>query len=745
MTVAPVRVCIILSDEKLRRVVTQELRDDAVLIAPDMESADMLVVEEAHPKARAVVQQWSGSGQGGRVLLIGSLDTLRAPWDGVDEVLLMPPRPGEIAGRVAALSVTSRRHEALFTAAIESAGDIIEIATPNAEYEYVNPAFERVLGYALHEVVGRTPGDIIRSDVHDPAYFKKIDETLSSGKSWSGVIVSKARDGRLVYLEGTIAPMRNAAGEVTHHMAVKRDITARIQAETELRRKREELEQARDAALEASRAKSQFLANMSHELRTPLNAIIGYSEMLMEDAEELEDQGVADDLSKIHKAGEHLLSLINDVLDISKIEAGAMKLHLEAFDLRTAVGSVVATVEPLCLERRNKLRVHYGDDLGHMRADLTKVRQTLMNLLGNAAKFTEEGEVTLRISKAIRGSEPLYEFEIRDTGIGIEPEQLKRLFRPFVQADASTSRRYGGTGLGLAISQRFCQMMGGRIDVTSEVGKGSVFTVLLPRMVESPTPTRETPMIRPRRERPGRLVLVVDDDEAVREVLTRRLDKQGFRVETAKDGAQGLARARELKPAAIVLDVMMPELDGWAVLTELKGNAATADIPVVLLTMLRKSEVGFALGAVDYLVKPVQTERLVSILHRYCRNDSAQVLIIDDDPNNRELMRRVLEGAGHVVREAAGGKAGIDAMDANVPDLVILDLMMPGVDGFAVLDRMREHNILASTPVVIVTAKDLSAEDHEMLRGAHAVFERGAFDRQELLEAVAQRVAELAN
>ena len=642
------------------------------------------------------------------------------------------------------LPATTRR-EALMTAAIEAAGDIIEITTPDARYEYVNPAFERVLGFSLEEVVGRTPGEVIRSDMHDAAYFRKIDETLSAGKAWRGLLISKARNGKLVYLESTVTPMKDAAGSITHHIAVKRDITARIQAEAELRRKKEELEQARDAALEASRAKSQFLANMSHELRTPLNAIIGYSEMLIEDADPTQQAMLVDDLGKIRKAGEHLLTLINDVLDISKIEAGAMKLHLEEFDLETAVNGVVATMQPLAAERGNKLVVRYGDGLGTMRADLTKVRQTLLNLLGNAAKFTERGSITLRVSKSMDAEVPFFEFEIRDTGIGIEAEQLRRLFRPFVQADASTSRRFGGTGLGLAISQRFCEMMGGRIEVESVPGHGSVFTIKLPRVVDKRR-TGETVRIAepsPVQAR-GRLVLVIDDDPSVRDLLGRKLSSHGFRVESADDGATGLARARELEPAAIVLDVMMPELDGWAVLTELKGDPRTAEIPVVLLTILQKSEVGFALGAVDYLVKPVQMDRLVGVLRRHCRTDSARVLVIDDDVASRDRMRRGLVAAGHVVAEAADGRAGIEAMEKDPPDLVVLDLMMPILDGFAVVDHMRTSEKLQRVLIVVVTAKDLSSEDRAMLRGARAIFERADYDRQELLDAVVERVAELA-
>ena len=741
------QIRLILEDDVVGHMVEQELRAEGAVIV-EGDEFDVLVVDEAHPDAALAVGRMHASAKQTPVLLIASDASLAEPWEGVEDVVRKPPAPGEVAGRIRLLTRRWRsaatRREALMSAALESAGDIVEITSPDARYEYVNPSFERVLGFTAEEVLGRTPGEVIRSDMHDAAYFKNIDETLSAGKAWRGLLISRARSGRLVYLESTVTPMLDAQGRITHHLAVKRDITARMQAEAELRRKKEELEQARDAALEASRAKSQFLANMSHELRTPLNAIIGYSEMLIEDADPAQQEALVDDLGKIRKAGQHLLELINDVLDISKIEAGAMKLHIEEFDLETAVNGVVATIQPLAHERHNRLRVVFGEGLGTMRADLTKVRQTLLNLLGNAAKFTDGGEITLQVSATIDAGQPFIAFEIRDTGIGIEPEQVRRLFRPFVQADASTSRKYGGTGLGLAISQRFCEMMGGRIEVQSQLGHGSVFTIRLPRAVEGPaTPTRETERARPEQRR-GRLVLVIDDDPAIRDLLGRKLSAHGFRVESVDDGAAGLARARDLGPSAIVLDVMMPGLDGWAVLTELKGNPKTADIPVVLLTILQKSEVGFALGAVDYLVKPVQMDRLVSVLQRHCRTDSAHVLVIDDDDASRQMMQRGLEAAGHTVTVAADGQLGIEAMATEPPDLVVLDLMMPVLDGFAVVEHMRQSDALQRVPIVIVTAKDLSAEDRAMLRGARAIFERNDYDRQELLDAVVERVAELA-
>jgi hypothetical protein len=738
-------VLLISEDEDLRAQVQESLRESGITASPDTAGPKAIILDHGLPDFEARLRELEESDHA-PIVLVATPEHRGSPPEGVAAIVFRPLRPGELEAQLRLLwrqalgRVMSR--ERLLAHAVESAGDIIEIATPNAVYEYVNPAFERVLGHKLEDVVGRTPASVIRSDMHEPGYFKRIDETLQAGKAWKGLLISRAKDGRLVYLEGTVAPVRDADGTISHHVAVKRDITARLEAENAIRRKSDELEQARDAALDASRSKSQFLANMSHELRTPLNAIIGYSEMLMEDATEEGMESMVADLRKILRAGEHLLELINDVLDISKIEAGAMKIHLETFELRTAVSGVVATIEPLAREHDNRLIVDLTDDIGVMRADLTKVRQTLLNLLSNACKFTDQGEVRLSVRTEAQTDGPVVIFEISDSGIGISPEQQRRLFRPFVQADASTTRKYGGTGLGLAISQRFCQMMGGRIEASSTVGEGSTFTVTLPQVVSDPEEEEPAPIVR-RAGKGAPMVLVVDDDPTIRELLTRALDRHGFQVMTANDGKAGLARARELLPAAIVLDVMMPELDGWAVLTELKGDAATADIPVVLLTILEQSEVGFALGAVDYLVKPVQTDRLAAVLNRHCRLRSARILIVDDDADSRHLMRRFLETAGHAVAEASNGADGLESIEALRPDLVVLDLMMPIMDGFGVLDYMRQRDDLRQIPVVVVTAKTLTAEDRDLLVDAQAVYERGSLNRQELLDAVVEQVASL--
>jgi signal transduction histidine kinase/DNA-binding response OmpR family regulator len=496
----------------------------------------------------------------------------------------------------------------------------------------------------------------------------------------------------------------------------------------------------------ASQHKSQFLANMSHELRTPLNAIIGVTEMLLEDARDLKRDDEVEPLDRVLRAGRHLLELINDILDLSKIEAGKMDLHLESFAMAPLIEDVIKTIQPLAAKNGNRVTADCPADVGMIHADQTRVRQALLNLISNANKFTERGKVTIGVRRKAEVGREWITVAVTDTGIGMTPEQVGRLFQEFMQADASTTRKYGGTGLGLAISRRFCQMMGGDITVESEVGRGSTFTIRLPAEVLSAQPV-PLPRSAPAPGAPAPagatpVVLVVDDDPTVRDMTKRFLTREGFSVVTADGGKEGLRLTRELHPAAITLDVIMPDIDGWTVLAAIKGDPALADIPVILMTIMDEKNRGYSLGAADYMVKPVDRERLGAVLRAIVGHGGRRVLVVDDDDILRRGILQALEKEGWKVSEADNGRAGLERLAGALPDAIVLDLMMPEMDGFEFLEALRKRAEWRHIPVVVVTAKDLTEEDHRRLSGGvEHILQKDAPTRDEMLREVSATLA----
>jgi signal transduction histidine kinase/DNA-binding response OmpR family regulator len=515
----------------------------------------------------------------------------------------------------------------------------------------------------------------------------------------------------------------------------------------------EELRVARDAADTANQSKSAFLANMSHELRTPMNAILGYSEMLMEEAEDLEQEDFIPDLKKINQAGNHLLSLINDVLDLSKVESGKMEAFAEDIDIDNLIDEVSGTAQPLMEKNSNTLSIERSGQIGRAHQDLTKLRQCLFNLLSNAAKFTHDGTITLHIERTVEAGMDWLTLAVSDTGIGIPADKIDHVFEEFTQADDSTTRDYGGTGLGLAISRRFCELLGGSLRAASETGKGSTFTIRIPATLpgtKSQTPSAGTPAITGtelealREAGPGTTVLVIDDDPEAREIIEHFLTKDGYSVATAASGEQGLRLAHEIQPAAITLDVMMPDMDGWSVLRALKADPVLRTIPVIMLSMIDDRTRGYSLGAVDYLTKPVDREQLNKTLSRYycAEDDTCPVLLVEDDAETREVMARTLEKAGWTVSEAGNGQEALDIMSGLHPRLILLDLMMPVMDGFDFLTAMRARPEWQHIPIIVITAKDLTADVRDRLNGrVEEIVEKSAYTREQLLQRVSEAVA----
>ncbi len=522
----------------------------------------------------------------------------------------------------------------------------------------------------------------------------------------------------------------------------------RLRAEHENERMNVELITARDEALEASRTKSAFLANMSHELRTPMNAIIGYSEMMIEDAPDLKPEDFVPDLEKVRTAGKHLLSLINDILDLSKIEAGKMTIFVEPFSIRSTIDEVVAMIQPVVTRSNNTLVVTCPDNIGMMVADVVKVRQTLFNLLSNASKFSDGGEIHLDVSTVLRDGSEQIVMAVTDQGIGMTPEQLGRLFQAFVQADNSTTRKYGGTGLGLTISRRFCELMGGDIRVASQPGQGSTFTIQLPRVVQ-PSSDGSSSAMETTSELPGisaaataqnqrGTILAIDDNVEALDLIQRSLSRDGYRVVTCSSGEAGLALARTVRPDVITLDVMMPNMNGWQVLAALKADVDLAPIPVVLLSVVENKEFGIALGATDCLTKPIDWERLDSLLERLTSADApAPILVVEDDSDSSELVRRLFERDGWTVDVATNGEDALRKIRHRRPALVVLDLMMPVMDGFTFSERLRAEPGCDDIPIVVLTSKSLSPDEHRRLNGHVAdILTKGAYQRSDLLQLV---------
>ncbi|HSF32955.1 MAG TPA: response regulator [Candidatus Tectomicrobia bacterium] len=506
--------------------------------------------------------------------------------------------------------------------------------------------------------------------------------------------------------------------------------------EAKVESRTQELQETNRRLEEASRHKSEFLANMSHELRTPMNAIMGFTRLVMRRAKELLPARDYENLGKILISAEHLLALINDILDLSKIEAGRMEVHSISVDLEPLVDVCLRTVEPLVKSERIRLVKAIEPGLPPLSTDQDKLKQVLINLLSNAVKFTEEGTVTVNA----RRRAGKVEIAIADTGIGIPADKLELIFEEFRQVDSSTTRKYSGTGLGLSISRHLARLLGGDIAVQSTVGVGSTFTLTLPLQYEASAlasyagamAAQEEPSVSPEADK---VILAIDDDPDVIYLLSENLAESGYRVVGALDGAEGLQKARELRPQVITLDILMPHKDGWQILHELKADPATRDIPIIVLSIVDNKDLGYRLGASDYLLKPFDREAILSALARFDPLHRGRLLVVDDDPRVVDLVRQLLEDEPYEVIAATDGQEALEAIAQTPPDVILLDLLMPRMDGFTVIEHLQRDPQGRHIPVIVLTAKTLTAVEQAVLdQSVRTVIQKRGLERDALIQ-----------
>jgi signal transduction histidine kinase/CheY-like chemotaxis protein len=646
-----------------------------------------------------------------------------------------------------------------------------------------NVGAERMLGYTASEVIDK----ITPADISDPteviARAKRLSDELETPITPGfEALVFKASRGiediyELTYIRKdrtrfpavvSITALRDADEGIIGYLLIGTDNTARMQIEEE----RQKLEQAlRQQNLElenASRMKSEFLANMSHELRTPLNAIIGFSEVLGDgligDMTDQQRRFIGD----LFSSGKHLLSLINDILDLSKVEAGKMILDLEPVQISSLFANSLSIIREKAGERRIQLTADAPKELGSIRADARKVKQIVYNLLSNAVKFTSErGEVTLRATRVPRAEVGLLEgpwsgrtfpladnafdeflkISVSDTGIGISDDGLDRIFKPFSQIDSGLSRKFEGTGLGLAMIKLLAELHGGTVAVQSAVDEGCRFYVWLPLRapeVTRTTPTSQRPKILDGKER---IALVVEDDFKSADLIRVQLQAEGFKVIHAASAEAAFLLAAQQPLALITLDIMLPNMDGWEFLSRLKQMPSLQAIPVMIVSIVADRNKGFALGAASVIQKPISRQDLVDSLvgmSLISASDGGalKVLIVDDDPKAVDLIAVRLEGLATTILRAYGGREAIEMARRENPDLIVLDLMMPDVSGFDVVAALHEKPGTASIPVLIVTAKRVTAEDHRKLNGmVSTIMEKAEFDNERFTNEIRRAMA----
>jgi PAS domain S-box-containing protein len=667
---------------------------------------------------------------------------LRAATDRIvagEPARVTPSGPEELARLMANFNQTAdtlrqreaalRDSESRFRAIFEHAGVGIKLADRDGRIVSSNRALQEMLGYSAEELQGRPFTELSHAD--DGAADYNFLQELMAGKRDHYRMEKRylRKDGRLVWARLTVSLLRDAQGNPSLALGTVEDVTAR--------KRQAELQRAKEAAEEANRAKSEFLANMSHELRTPLNAVIGMSKMLAGQRFGPLNAKQLDYLKDVTSAGEHLLALINDILDLTRIEAGRLRLHPETFDAGAAVATVVSTVRPLAEKKKLALSFPAPEPDAEVVTDPARFKQVLYNLLSNAIKFTPRGEVEVRC-EWVSGTEPsavvapaesaqVVRVSVRDTGIGIAPEDQPVIWEEFRQLDSSAARQQEGTGLGLALTRRLVALLGGSIWVESAPGRGSTFTFALPRRLPGaatrPAPAAPAPRAAPPAlDRRGPLALVIEDHMPTHRLFLDWLAEAGVTTASAFDGPTGLELAGRLLPHLILLDVQLPGKDGWQVLTALKSRPETAGIPVLIVSVTEDKQPAMGLGALEYLVKPIDQEQLLGRLRDllprlFVPAGPAHALVVDDNAAARRWLADVLAGEGVQVTEAGSGPEALARMGRQLPDVVLLDLLMPGMDGFRVAEEVRRRPEWRHVPIWVVTAKDLSADDWRRLHG----------------------------
>ncbi|MDX1521440.1 MAG: response regulator, partial [Anaerolineae bacterium] len=518
-------------------------------------------------------------------------------------------------------------------------------------------------------------------------------------------------------------------------------LAAQISIATKNARAFREQQETAERLQEINKLKNQFLANMSHELRTPLNSIIGFSRVILKGIDGPLTELQKTDLTSIHNSGQHLLSLINNILDLSKIEAGKMDLNFEKVELEPIIKGVMSTAVALVKDKPVTLHQDLADDLPIIWADPTRIRQVILNLISNACKFTDEGSVTLEA----RRQENDILIRVTDTGVGIPEDQLQSIFEEFTQVDASTTRKVGGTGLGLSISRHFIEMHHGQIWVESVENKGSTFSFTIP-ITKTETVTDDTEDIASE-EIDEKVIVAIDDDLTVIQLYERFLEPQGYKVVGITDGENVVERVKAHAPSGILLDVLMPKKDGWSLIRELKDDPETENIPVIICSIVSDKKKGFSLGAADYMTKPINENDLRKALSHLENQQKSQikVLVIDDQADDVLLIRRILEAQpNYSIIEANSGQQGLEMVPTENPDLIILDLSMPEIDGFSVVEALKNNDATRSIPIIIVSGKDLTLQEDEFLTGqVEALLQKGLFNERELLEDVREALSTL--